>query len=121
MQTLLSAPPHLPHAIQVGTHTLRRSFVVNLDHGLHARPCALLIKTLKPFSSEVTVEANGEQTSGRSIMGLLALGAVFGSTVTFTITGEDAGEAMAAINRLFGGGFAEAYNSRARPERTKTL
>ena len=97
--------------------TIRRCFVVGLEHGLHARPCALLIKTLKPFRSEVLVEANGEQASGHSILGLMMLAARLGSRITFTMTGEDAPLAMAAVELLFARQFAEAYG---RPMDSKT-
>ena len=89
--------------------SVRRSFVVGLEHGLHARPCALLIKTLRPFASDVLVESNGEQASGHSIMGLMMLAAGSGCRITFTITGPDALDAMAAVEQLFATGFAEAY------------
>lgn len=89
--------------------TQRRAFVVNLEHGLHARPCALLVKTLGPFRSEVLVEANGVRVSGRSVLGLMMLAAYRGSTVTFTMTGEDAPAAMAAVAWLFATGFSGAY------------
>lgn len=96
---------------QMDAQRVRRSFVVNIEHGLHARPCALLVKTLQPFRSDVLVEANGEQVSGHSIMGLMMLAAGFGSVITFIMTGEDAPQAMAAIGRLFVTRFAEAYGS----------
>ena len=98
---------------------MRRSFVVNLEHGLHARPCALLIKRLKPFRAEVLVEANREQASGHSIMGLMALAAGLGSSVTFTISGPDAPEAMLAVEHLFETQFAEAYGPQVEPDRRK--
>ena len=96
---------------RVDAQRVRRSFVVNIEHGLHARPCALLVKTLEPFRSDVLVEANGERVSGHSILGLMMLAAGFGSVITFSMTGEDAPEAMAAIGRLFATRFADAYGS----------
>ena len=94
---------------------MRRSFVVSLEQGLHTRPCALLIKTLRPFASDVLVEANGEQASGHSIMGLMMLAAGLGCPITFTIAGPDALEAMAAVEQLFASGFAEAYAASRSP------
>lgn len=83
----------------------QRSFVVNLEHGLHARPCAILVKTLQPYRSGVLVELNGETASGKSILGLMALAAGPGSTISFTIQGEDAFEAIAQVERLFATNF----------------
>jgi phosphotransferase system HPr (HPr) family protein len=92
-----------------GAQTLRRSFVLNLEHGLHARPCAVLVKTLQPYHLEVEVEVNGEIASGKSILGLMALGAGYGSNVTFAMTGEKAFEAMAKVERIFATNFEAAY------------
>jgi len=87
---------------------LRQTFVVG-ENGLHARPCALLIKTLQCFGSSVEVEAHGVKASARSILSLLALGVGPGAQVAVCVSGEDAAQAMAAVRRLFDTGFQEAY------------
>ncbi len=91
--------------------TVRQTFIVNVRNGLHARPCALLVKTLRPFRCRAEVEANGEKANGQSIMGLMVLAAGYGTPITFTLTGEDAGQAMAAVSRLFDTRFEDAYQS----------
>ena len=92
-----------------GSQELSRTFVVNLVHGLHARPCAMLVKVLQPYCVAVEVECNGEQSSGKSILGLMALGAGHGSSITFRVSGEDALRAMADLERLFASNFESAY------------
>ncbi len=87
--------------------TLRQSFVINLRHGLHARPCAQLVKTLRPFRSRIEVQAKGQQADGHSIMGLMALAAGPECRLTFTITGTDAPDAMSAVSRLFETDFSQ--------------
>jgi phosphocarrier protein HPr len=121
MDTVLLNRGGLLERMQADSRGLRQSFLVNTKHGLHARPCALLVKTLMPFRSEVLVEANGEEASGHSIMGLMALAAGFGCRITFTITGEDAAEAMEVVRSLFATHFVDAYTSPAKPESPKTL
>jgi phosphotransferase system HPr (HPr) family protein len=78
---------------------------------MHLRPCALLVKTVRPYRSSVEVETEGRRVSGRSILDLLSLGAHYGSKMTFIITGEDASRAMVAVQRLFDRHFADAYRS----------
>jgi phosphocarrier protein HPr len=95
-----------------GSQHVTRTFVVNLVHGLHARPCAMLVKVLQPHCVEVNVESNGEQASGKSILGLMALGAGHGSNITFTISGEDALRAMDQLEQLFSSNFESAYLAR---------
>jgi phosphotransferase system HPr (HPr) family protein len=91
--------------------TLRQTFIMTNRNGLHARPCAVLIKTLRPFACDVKVEGNGEAASGNSILGLMALAAGFESKVSFIISGSEAARAMAAVQRLFETRFEEAYAS----------
>ncbi len=88
---------------------LRQTFAMTNRNGLHARPCALLAKTLRPFACAVKVEANGAIASGNSILGLMSLAVGFESKLTFTITGREAARAMAAVQRLFDTQFEEAY------------
>lgn len=90
---------------------LQEVFVVNLEHGLHARPCALLVKTLRPFRSDVEVQLGDQKANGQSIMGVMALAACNKSALAFTITGPDAPEAMEAVRRLFETGFEDAYHT----------
>lgn len=78
-------------------------------NGLHARPCALLDKALRPFSCEVKVEHDGASTDGRSLFGLMGLAVGCESEMTFAMTGDDAPQAMAAVQRLFETHFEEVY------------
>ena len=89
--------------------SLRRTFIMTNRNGLHARPCALLDKALQPFSCEVKVEHDGASTDGRSIFGLMGLAVGCESKMTFVMSGSDATQAMAAVQRLFDTQFEEAY------------
>ena len=93
--------------------TLRQTFVVTHIQGMHARPCALIIKALQPFDCTVTVQTGSFVADGRSILGLLSLAAGCHSKLNFTVTGPDAPAAMAAIARLFEKKFEQAYVCRA--------
>ncbi len=75
--------------------------------GLHARAAAQLVQTANRFNSDVTVAKDGEEVNAKSIMGLLMLAAPLGATVTVTVAGEDADEAMKAIGQLINDGFGE--------------
>lgn len=88
---------------------LRQIFIMTNRHGMHARPCALLVKTLRLFACAVKVEANGAVASGNSVLGLMSLGAGFESKLTFTISGSEAARVMAAVQQLFKTQFEEAY------------
>jgi phosphocarrier protein len=75
--------------------------------GLHARAAALFVQTVNKFSSQVTVTNDGQIADGRSIMGMLTLGASQGSKIQVEVTGEDADKALRAIEKLLDGRFNE--------------
>ena len=75
--------------------------------GLHARAAAQLVQTANRFMSDVTIQKEGEEVNGKSIMGLLMLAAPQGSTIRVAISGEDAEEAMQVIGNLINDGFGE--------------
>ena len=75
--------------------------------GLHARAAAQLVQTANKFKSDVTVEKDGEEVNGKSIMGLLMLAAPQGVTIRISVQGEDANEALETIGQLINDGFGE--------------
>lgn len=77
------------------------------QRGLHARAAAKFVKLAETFSACVTVQRGGTAVSGRSIMGLMMLGAGQGSHVTLEAEGWDAREALDALVGLVEAGFHE--------------
>lgn len=75
--------------------------------GMHARPAALLVALAGRFQSKITVEKDGIQVDGKSIMGVLMLAAAQGTVLRVTAEGADHTEAVAAIQELVEGGFDE--------------
>ncbi|QIW16224.1 PTS fructose transporter subunit IIA [Pasteurellaceae bacterium RH1A] len=101
--------PENPTACQVvGTFTVRN------EHGLHARPCAVLVQTLKPFAAKVTVEnldRPAAPANAKSTMRVVALGATHNHRLRFVAEGEDAKEAMEALGQAFAAGLGESVSS----------
>lgn len=91
------------------SRTLRQTFTMTNRHGMHARPCALLVKALRPYACKVEVAAGGTVVNGQSLLGLMSLAVGFGSRLTFRITGGEAARGMAAVQQLFETRFEEAY------------
>jgi phosphocarrier protein len=73
--------------------------------GLHARACALFVKTSSRFRSEVFISRDDLEVNGKSIMGVMMLAAEVGSTVTVRADGPDADEALTALKELVEGNF----------------
>lgn len=76
--------------------------------GLHARAAALLVQTVNKFSAHVNFSKDGQTADGRSIMGVLTLAATQGSKIQVEATGEEAEQAVRAIERLIDKRFNES-------------
>jgi|GEM_PF-399523 len=88
--------------------TASGAFILTNAHGLHARPSAMLVRCASQFRCQITAQIGEGRADAKSILGLLALGAHPQAAITFTATGEDAPQAIAAIQRLFERRFDEA-------------
>jgi len=73
--------------------------------GLHARACALFVKTASRFRSDVSVSRDGVVVNGKSIMGVMMLAAEEGATIQVKAEGADEAEALAALKELVDGKF----------------
>jgi phosphocarrier protein HPr len=76
--------------------------------GVHARAAALLVQTVNKFSAQITFSKDGQIADGRSIMGVLTLAATQGSKIEVEASGEDAEQAVKAIERLIDRRFNES-------------
>jgi phosphocarrier protein FPr/phosphocarrier protein len=79
---------------------VRRSVRVGLPHGIHARPAALIVRTARESSAEITLRAHDRSASARSAVALLSLGVVAGDEVIVEARGRDGAAAVDAIERL---------------------
>jgi phosphocarrier protein HPr len=82
-------------------------FTIINDKGLHARASARFVEVVEKFESEVTVEKDGLEASGSSIMGLLMLAASKGTTIKVTSSGKDTEELISALGALIKSKFGE--------------
>jgi phosphocarrier protein HPr len=78
---------------------------INNKLGLHARPSAKVVQTATRFKSEITLEKEGLEVNGKSIMGVMMLAAEMGADVTITATGEDEDEALKAMCEVIASKF----------------
>jgi phosphoenolpyruvate---glycerone phosphotransferase subunit DhaM len=73
--------------------------------GLHARPAALLARSIAELDAQVTVAFGGKQANAASVLAVMALGARGGDTVTVSATGSQAAEALRRVRDLADRGF----------------
>jgi len=75
--------------------------------GIHARPAANIVKVANKFDSELYLEKGTMKINGKSIMGIITLGATYQSTLTMVCEGPEEGAMADAIERLFLNRFEE--------------
>jgi phosphocarrier protein len=73
---------------------VKKKITIQNPQGLHARPASIFVQIANKFESDITVRKDAESVNGKSIMGLLVLGANQGSVVEIEISGPDAEEMM---------------------------
>lgn len=76
--------------------------------GLHARPAALFVQEANKYRAEITVRNGDAVANAKSILSVLTLGADQGCAIVVSAEGEDAGQALAALQTLVETGFGEA-------------
>ena len=79
--------------------------VIRNQLGLHARACAMFVKTATRFRSNVFVSRDDLEVNGKSIMGVMMLAAEEGSIIKVRADGDDESQAVAALKALVDGKF----------------
>ena len=75
--------------------------------GLHARPATFFIQKANEFKSGIWVEKEDRRVNAKSLLGVLSLGIVKGTTITLIADGADEKEAVAALVDLVNDNFGE--------------
>jgi phosphocarrier protein len=75
--------------------------------GVHARPAALIVQAAKDFICTIHIENASGRINGKSIMGIITLGAAYDTELTISAEGEDAEVAVDTIVKLIESKFEE--------------
>jgi len=75
--------------------------------GLHARAAGKLVETTSRFSCDITIDKDGRNVDGKSIMAMMMLAASKGTDITIKTNGEDEAAALEAIVNLINNRFDE--------------
>src|SRR5215472_1331857 len=84
-----------PAAAQAGAAT--RRLAVSFEHGLHARPAALLAASVRELAADIRIRARGHEANARSTVALMGLGVQRGDEIEIQATGPDAAAAVEAL------------------------
>jgi phosphocarrier protein len=94
------------------------TFLIHNPHGLHARPSAVLVKTVKQFESDITVEsldAQSRTVDAKNLMRVVSLGVKSGQRLRFIARGIDAKQALNTIGEAIASGLGEVATLPATP------
>ena len=80
--------------------SVKKKLVVKNKQGLHARPAALFVQVANKFDARITVKRDKEVVNGKSIMGILMLGAEKGSSIIIEADGGDAELALVELEKV---------------------
>ena len=79
---------------------LTRELTLKNKYGMHVRPAGLFAKIASRYNADVEVEKDGNVVSGKSIMALMTLEAVCGTTLKVTASGPQAKEVLEELEAL---------------------
>ena len=86
---------------------IERIVTVKNRAGIHARPAALIVKTANSFTSKLYIERDTMKINGKSIMGIITLGASYKTELKIIVDGTDEQAAADSIEQLFLNRFEE--------------
>lgn len=85
----------------------RATVILDNDEGLHARPAAKFVQKANKYESEIEIEYRGSIVNGKSIIGIMSLGAFPGEKITIIANGSDENKAVEELTHFLEKGFKE--------------
>ena len=86
---------------------LSNDVTVQNSVGLHARPATFFIQRANEFKSSIWVEKDERRVNAKSLLGVLSLGIVKGTTIKIVADGSDEEEAVKTLVELIESNFSE--------------
>lgn len=80
---------------------------VNNQVGLHARPATFFIQKANEYKCSIWVEKDERRVNAKSLLGVLSLGVVKGTTINLIADGVDEKEAVEGLIELISGNFED--------------
>ena len=77
-----------------------KEVVVRCESGLHNKQATYFVQKANEFESSIWLESGNRKMNAKSLLGIMSLGIVTGTTVTLTADGADAEAAIDALETL---------------------
>ena len=77
-----------------------KEVVVRCESGLHNKQATYFVQKANEFESSIWLESENRKMNAKSLLGIMSLGIITGSTVMLSASGSDAEEAVNALDAL---------------------
>ena len=77
-----------------------KEVIVRCESGLHNRQATYFVQKANEFESSIWLESANRKMNAKSLLGIMSLGIVSGSTVNLAASGADAEAAIEALEAL---------------------
>ena len=79
---------------------ITKDVTVRCESGLHNRQATYFVQKANEFDSNIWLESGSRKMNAKSLLGIMSLGIVTGTTVTLAADGTDAEAAINALETL---------------------
>ena len=86
---------------------IEKEVLIRNKLGLHARAAVRFVNLANRYSASVKVIKDDTEIDGKSILGILTLAAIQGSSIGLRVSGKDEDEAIKALTALIKDKFGE--------------
>lgn len=85
-----------------------KEVTVNNQVGLHARPATFFIQKATEYKSTIWISKDQKKVNAKSLLGVLSLGIIKGTTITLSAEGPDEEDAVDGLVDLISSDFIDA-------------
>ena len=78
----------------------KKDIVVRCESGLHNKQVTYFVQKANEFRSNIWLESENRKMNAKSLLGIMSMGIITGSTVTLSAVGADAEAAVNALDTL---------------------
>ena len=77
-----------------------KEVVVRCESGLHNKQATYFVQKANEFDSTIWIESNNRKMNAKSLLGIMTLSVITGSTVILSAMGPDAEQAIESLEAL---------------------
>lgn len=77
-----------------------KEIVVRCESGLHNKQATYFVQKANEFESSIWLESGTRKMNAKSLLGIMSLGVITGSSVVISASGSDAEDAVNALEVL---------------------